>query len=343
MQFGTRYLRLPLFAMQIMPSIQDRSEYSDINFAEKRFCNFIYSNEFTGEGAFLRKDFCKKLMQYKKVDCPGMVLHNMDTDELPSRWSKDSYWGKVDFIRNYKFTIAFENCLMDGYTTEKLIQPFMAGSIPIYYGNPLVTEEFNRNAFIDCNAFGNDFDAIIEEVKRIDNDSELAKHMILQSPMRNDYDFAWENRLLDFMTKIVESNRRKYAHENQKKTTVDTNRANTLNYNMYKKGIIHSLKEWEEIAIYGKGNFATKIKEFLDIWEIDNVTVCLVTKIKDAEGDFMGLPIFSIDDWKPVTDNPLILLAVRESNQEELLDSLSDRGYCNFLSINDFVMEVIKE
>lgn len=81
----------------------------------------------------------------------------------------------------------------------------------------------------------------------------------------------------------------------------------------------------------------------MDIWEIDNVTVCLVTKIKDAEGDFMGLPIFSIDDWKPVTDNPLILLAVRESNQEELLDSLSDRGYCNFLSINDFVMEVIKE
>ena len=60
---------------------------------------------------------------------------------------------------------------MDGYTTEKLIQPFMAGSIPIYYGNPLVAEEFNRNAFIDCNVFDNDFDAVIEEIKRIDNDS----------------------------------------------------------------------------------------------------------------------------------------------------------------------------
>lgn len=281
-------------------------------------------------------------MQYKKVDCPGMVLHNMDTDELPSRWSKNSYQGKVNFIRKYKFTIAFEKCLMDGYTTEKLIQPFMAGSIPIYYGNPLVAEEFNRNAFIDCNVFDNDFDAVIEEIKRIDNDSELAKYMILQSPVRSDYDFAWEEHLLDFLTGIVENGRKYYDRMARKKVVADTDRPDTLNYGMYRRGIVESLKEQKEIVIYGKGNFATKIKEFLDVKEIGNVSACLVSKASDMDGKFMGLPIVSIDNWKPQTKDPLILIAVRESGQEDLIKSLIERGYSNFLSINDFLIEVVK-
>ena len=343
LQFGARYLRLPLFAMEITSSIQDRSIYSDVVIAEKRFCNFIYSNEFAGNGAFLRKEFCNKLMQYKHVDCPGMVLHNMDTDELPSRWSKASYQGKVNFLRNYKFTIAFENSLMDGYTTEKLIQPLMAGSIPIYYGNPLVAEEFNRNAFIDCNAFDNDLDAVIEEIKRIDSNPELAKYMILQSPMRSDYDFAWEERLLDFLTNIVEKGRKRYDHMMWRKATTDTHRAGALNYGMYRKGVVEGLKEWKEIVIYGKGNFATKIKEFLDMEEICNISACLVSKEDDVDGIFMGLPIVSIDNWKPLTDNPLILIAIRESGQEDLIRSLMERGYNSFLSINDFLMEVIKD
>ena len=56
----------------------------------------------------------------------------------------------------------------------------------------------------------------------------------------------------------------------------------------------------------------------------------------------MGLPIVSIDNWKPQTKDPLILIAVRESGQEDLIKSLIERGYSNFLSINDFLIEVVK-
>lgn len=341
-RFGSRYLRLPLSAMQITPSIQNRSMYEDIDISKKRFCNFIYSNEFTGKGAFIRKDFCRRLMQYKSVDCPGMVLHNMDTDAIPSRWNENWGQGKIDFIKNYKFTIAFENCLMEGYTTEKLIHPFLAGSIPIYYGNPMVTEEFNKEAFIDCNAFDNDFDAVIEEVKRIDKDPELTKYMILQNPVRKDYDFAWEERCLTFLTEMVENGLRQYNHTVLETPDSDINRRGTINYELYKRGIIEGLKKWKEIVIYGKGNFALKIKGFLDTWKIENVSACIVTQISDAGGSFAGLPIVSIDKWRPVTDNPLILIAVREKAQEELMENLVKRGYHNFLSVNDFLVRVIE-
>lgn len=206
----------------------------------------------------------------------------------------------------------------------------------------MVAEEFNRNAFIDCNVFDNDFDAVIEEIKRIDNDSELAKYMILQSPVRSDYDFAWEEHLLDFLTGIVENGRKYYDRMARKKVVADTDRPDTLNYGMYRRGIVESLKEQKEIVIYGKGNFATKIKEFLDVKEIGNVSACLVSKASDMDGKFMGLPIVSIDNWKPQTKDPLILIAVRESGQEDLIKSLIERGYSNFLSINDFLIEVVK-
>ncbi len=342
MQFGPRYLRLPLFALEVTPSIQDRAVFREMNLAEKRFCNFVYSNEFAGSGAFLRKEFCQKLMRYKKVDCPGMVLHNMDSDEIPSRYGENWYQGKLDFLRKYKFTIAFENTRMDGYTTEKLVQPFQAGSIPVYYGNPAVSEEFNRRAFVDCNAFDNDFDAVIEEIRRIDNDPELAKYMILQNPLKEGYDFAWEDRLLRFLTDMIETGCRRYDHMVLKTSDRDFNRPGTLNYRMYKQGIVQGLKEWKEIAIYGNGNFAVKIKEFLDDCQVDTVSVCLVTRAEDAGGAFMGLPVVSIGEWKPLTDCPLILTAVRENGQEELMRSLADRGYRNFLSVNDFLTDVIK-
>lgn len=35
-QFGSRYLRLPLFAMQITPSIQNRDMYGDVNVLKKK-------------------------------------------------------------------------------------------------------------------------------------------------------------------------------------------------------------------------------------------------------------------------------------------------------------------
>ena len=112
---------------------------------------------------------------------------------------------------------------------------------------------------------------------------------------------------------------------------------------MYRKGLIDGLREQKEIVIYGNGNFALKIREFMDVWKIETVSACLVTRICDAGGKFMGLPVIAIESWKPKTDAPLILIAVRENSQEELMRDLAKRGYHNFLSVNDFLVDVMKD
>ena len=199
-EFENRYFR----KNYIVPDkcIQDRSIVSE-EFIHRKFCNFIYSNDRLGEGSILRKDFCKKLIEYKLVDCPGKILNNMSAEDLEPR-NGNWFESKIHFLKNYKFTIAFENSSSNGYTTEKLYQPFLAFSIPIYWGNPLVTRDFNPKAFINCNDFDNDFDAVIERIKEIDNNPDLYLAMLRENPMQKDFDFDQNKKIEQWLINIIE-------------------------------------------------------------------------------------------------------------------------------------------
>jgi hypothetical protein len=58
-----------------------------------------------------------------------------------------------------------------GYTTEKIIEPFCANTIPLYWGNPFISDDFNNHMFINWHDY-NDDDAMIEKIIELDNDKE---------------------------------------------------------------------------------------------------------------------------------------------------------------------------
>lgn len=220
MTLGDRYLRAAgvlasSVGSELPREIQDRSAVTP-DMANRRFCNFIYSNDNKGDGAQLRIDFCKKLMEYKHIDCPGRVLNNMSSSELAKRYEGFDEGGnpivtgnnwqdsKQDFQRKYKFTIAFENLRIPGMTTEKLINPFFAYSVPIYWGNPDAVKEYNPKAFINCADYGDDFDAIVERVKELDRDNAQYLEMLRQPPLQPDYDFRQRDKLKEFLYMIME-------------------------------------------------------------------------------------------------------------------------------------------
>eukprot|EP00434_Breviolum_minutum_P003115 symbB.v1.2.002741.t2/scaffold146.1/size298692/22 len=57
----------------------------------------------------------------------------------------------IELLRPYKFALVFENKLVPGYVTEKIVNAFLAGCIPIYWGSRSVLEIFNPEAFIYAN------------------------------------------------------------------------------------------------------------------------------------------------------------------------------------------------
>lgn len=183
--------------------ILDRAAFTDISMCHRKFCNFVYSNDALGEGARIRQEFCIRLQEYRHVDCAGKVLNNMPY-AVAQRNDKNWWFDKIRFIGQYKFTIAFENSMLPGYTTEKLFDCFRAWTIPIYWGNPEIIRDVNSNAFINCNDYGNDFDAVIQRVKEIDQDDDCYMNMLWQTPMREDYDFDVWLKLGKFLSEIIE-------------------------------------------------------------------------------------------------------------------------------------------
>jgi hypothetical protein len=77
----------------------------------------------------------------------------------------------------YKFSIVFENASHPGYTTEKILNAFLANTVPIYWGNPLVSQDFNPKAMINCHDFES-FEWVVEAIRELDQDDARYLQML---------------------------------------------------------------------------------------------------------------------------------------------------------------------
>jgi hypothetical protein len=55
---------------------------------------------------------------------------------------------KIDALRNFRYSICIENCRENFYFSEKLIDCFLSGTIPIYWGCPSIGLFFNLDGMI---------------------------------------------------------------------------------------------------------------------------------------------------------------------------------------------------
>jgi hypothetical protein len=144
-----------------------------------KFCNFIYSQD-----VLSRNNFFKKLSKYKKIDAPGRCMTNMPPigkhiSPKKSRNANNFIEQKLSFLKQYKFTIAFENSSVSGWVTEKLAHPMMVNSIPIYVGHKDVSKDFNTKSFINYHDFNN-MEDFIQHIIKVDNDDKLYEEYLKQ-------------------------------------------------------------------------------------------------------------------------------------------------------------------
>lgn len=66
---------------------------------------------------------------------------------------------KADVLGRYRFSICFENQLLEGWITEKMFDCLRAGCIPVYLGAPDVREWVPAECFIDMRQFS-DYDEL---------------------------------------------------------------------------------------------------------------------------------------------------------------------------------------
>ncbi len=159
--FGDRYFRYS-DSLSLALEGKDRSYTPDILKEKTVFANFISSHE--SEHA-LRGDFFKRLCEYKEVASIGSYLNNMPDGRRVTMQEK------LGFQRKCKFTLCFESTRHKDFCTEKIVDAFLADSIPVYCGDPNVCEVFNEKAFIHV-PDRDSFEAAIERIIELDRDDE---------------------------------------------------------------------------------------------------------------------------------------------------------------------------
>ena len=177
LDFGDRFLRMPTYldpgyASRYNLMLKKHELYVSEDPAQREgFCSFVYSN--TKAAALQRERLFKALSDYKRVESGGRMRNNVGF------YVED----KLAFERGCKFSIACENSLHPGYVTEKIVDAFAAGCIPIYWGDPTIASQFNPEAFIDVGKLG--IQAALELVKQMDQDDELYRRMLAQPAIIN--------------------------------------------------------------------------------------------------------------------------------------------------------------
>lgn len=151
-----RHFRMPNYirkhgytSIKILQDIELQNETID---HKDRFCAFISSHH-----TLERSDMFCALNAVKKVDSFGSVFNNMGL------LARNRWHGNIELLKRYRFNICFENSKAPGYSTEKIYEAMLAGCIPIYWGDPQITQEYNADAILRKE----DFNSYEELVGRI--------------------------------------------------------------------------------------------------------------------------------------------------------------------------------
>ena len=189
----------PLLAGHGIPmeeAVKKNDDPEKILATKTKFCSFVVSG-YKRRKNHNRVAFFQRLSKYKQVDSGGRKFNNI------GRSIASGSHGKIDFLRPYKFNIAFENHSAPGYTTEKIFEPMVARCMPIYWGNPVIHEEFNAKSFLNYSDFPSE-DALIDKIIELDKDDSKYLEYLRQPYFHNDQPniYCSRERMLDFFEKI---------------------------------------------------------------------------------------------------------------------------------------------
>ena len=183
-KFGDRYCRLPLIKLfkdaYSTLSVPRPDPQGTLN-SKTGFCAYVMSN--TKNSAPEREKIFNALCEYKQVDSGGKWKNNVGGPVAD----------KIAFQSKYKFVLAVENYSHPGYLTEKFAQAAQSNAVPIYCGDPTITQYINPKAFINCHEFSCK-EALVSYVRELDCDEE-AYRVMLTEPwfINNEEPPEWRN------------------------------------------------------------------------------------------------------------------------------------------------------
>lgn len=172
--YNGRNVRVPLWMIYIdwfncktygNPQLVSLENTLNIPYMQRQeFCAFVGNHTRNN-----RQEVIDCLSDYKSVACRGKPFGNHDIGENK----------KIDMLRQYKFTICFENTVYPGYHTEKLFHAKVAGCVPLYNGHKTIEADFNSKCFLNLQDFSS-MEEFCNVIKQLDQNNTLFEEISRQ-------------------------------------------------------------------------------------------------------------------------------------------------------------------
>jgi hypothetical protein len=128
-------------------------------YEKTKMISMISSNKAFTEGQKTRLNWLERFGD--QVDVYGRGINPIDNKE--------------DGLCDYMFSVVIENGVYESYYTEKILDCFATGTIPVYLGSPDIGEHFNKDGIIELSEefnvseeiYQSKLDAIAENLKKV--------------------------------------------------------------------------------------------------------------------------------------------------------------------------------
>ena len=174
-------------ALRVNPKLLDTT---------RKFCAFVATNPKNPN----RNTAFQILDTWKGVASGGRLFCNLPGGPIPAGLGGGGgELAKVEFYKNYKYVIAYENSSAPGYTTEKLFHAKIAGAVPIYWGDPFVDRDFDAEGFLNANQVATQQDLI----NLVDGVSEERWRRMAAIPALSAFKKRWCERTMEAVAKKI--------------------------------------------------------------------------------------------------------------------------------------------
>ena len=112
-------------------------------YPKSKTCSMIASPIVVTHGHRLRQEAAMRFRPH--LDLFGGALGSPEVRDADNRYHSN----KLPMLKDYMFSIVMENARYSTYFTEKIMDCFVSGTVPVYWGSPDIGRYFNSDGIIE--------------------------------------------------------------------------------------------------------------------------------------------------------------------------------------------------
>lgn len=151
----------------------------DFSHEKTEIISSVVTNAWNSHLNYLSNPVKSRIIYKERTDLMNLICNNFSEVKLWGSFQENNginfmgvAWNKLVSLRQFKFSICFENTIQKNYVSEKFWDCILTDTIPIYFGCSNIDEHISEEYFINMTENLDDNDFILDKISYIIHNSD---------------------------------------------------------------------------------------------------------------------------------------------------------------------------